>query len=682
MMKKVLFFLAAAIIIGCSIPEKLGLPSWTTTLRLYILNDTYQIADLAEEDSTLVAFGDTLGFYETFYESGNVDFSTEAVYEEDATEIGDIEIDSPEPVYTYVPLSEMAPDLENGFIPEPGIEPFDLPTILKDDVEPFGEFEYASLVSGVMQLSLLNNTVIWLGDVANGNPFILKILDFNDNVILEHIFIEDIPPNAAAVITEYEDLAGVIMENDIKVELNGGSRGTDGASATVNIDDELEVEVSIFDIVADEALAQIPAQDFSDETYITLDDSITIYEAILSNNNNRLTIDIANSIDLEITANIQIANIWLNGETTAFQHEILIPPSEGGVSHITELIDLNGAILGDGSEPIDSLLVTIEAITTDTGDEYRHANSNDFFEVLMSVSELDFEYLSGILRPREQEEIMGSSIIEVEYPFINGSFEVTGYSEIIFDVFSPVPAEMAIDISSHNNAGDVVYLREYGSSELPVLNVSQGLSQVIFNTQDYSINELISILPDSISYKIYPILGDLNDMFEYNQGDSIMADITIESRLDILADCWLIPKTDEGKPDVQTVDVEDFEQEHIDAFQNAVLTLNYYNALGVSTAAKILISDHKAEAFNELVNPDSTLYKIIDVPQLVQSANNEFDQLQVNILQDDLEYFIADSVFVIPKIQLLSNAGTPLSGYITVQAKVEVEVEVSNDLVD
>lgn len=571
MIKNVFLFLVVMAIISCSLPENLGLPTWTTNLQIYILNDTYEIADLAEEDSTLVAFGDTLGFYETMSEFGEIEFTTDEVFEEEFTEIGEIEIDNPDPVDTEVPLAEIAPSLVNGYFPSPGILPFTMPSIVKDDIEPFGEFEQATFLSGIIELSLTNNTVVWLGNVNNGEPLVIDILDMNDDIIIQHIFTEDIPPNGTDTITEFEDLSGVIMENEIKVELNGGSRGTDGQAATVNIDDSVEIDISVNDLVASEVIAQVPSQDISDETYVTLDEDITIYEAIVADNGYELTIEVANSIDLEVTVDLSIDNVWLAGETDPFHLHLVIPSSNGGVANITESIDLNGASLGDGSVPLDSLHVVVEAITTDTGDEYRTVNANDFFEVNITVSELEFAYVSGILQPREQDPISGSSEIDVEYPYINGTFELAGYSEIIFNLFSPVPAEMEIDITSYNSDGDTAYLREFGSNDLPIIEIPQGNSEITISTDNYSINDLISILPDSISYVIYPTVGDPIEIFEYTAGDSILADIEIESQLDIIADCWLIPKDEDGNPDVQSVDVKDLEQKHIDAFQHAIL---------------------------------------------------------------------------------------------------------------
>ncbi|HPR18352.1 MAG TPA: hypothetical protein PLD62_08905 [Candidatus Cloacimonadota bacterium] len=683
MIKKIISILAVAILAACSLPENLGMPTWTTNLKLFILNDTYDISDLAEEDSTLVAFGDTLGFSETVNESGEISFSTEAVVDNQVTEIGDIEISNPDQVGTNVQLAEFAPNLVNGYIPAPGIAPFTLPEIVKNDVVPFGEFEQATFNSGILEITLTNNTVVWMGDINNANPLIVTIMNMNDDILFQHAFSEDIPPYAASVITEYENMAGVIMENDIKIELSGGSRGTDGQAATVDTTATLQVSVDIHDLVAEQVLAQIPTQDISDSSYVVLDEDITIYSALLADDGSYITIDIANSIDLEIAVAMTIDNVWLPGETDQFHFTFTIPASggNGNVVNQTEVIALNNATIGDNTIALDSLKVVVAALTTDSGEEYREVNATDSFEISVTVSELEFAYVSGILQPQEQDIIEGESEIGTDYPYINGEFGFSGYSEIVLDLFTPVPAEIGVDIHSSNTNGEEVSLREYGSDEMPLFILPQGNSQIIISSEQYSINELISILPDSINYTIYPTVGDSSEIFVYNQGDSLTANIQINSRLDIVADCWLIPKDDDGNPDVQSVDVSEFKQKHLDAFKYAKLTLNYYNDLGLATGARLLISEQRTEDFATLVTPDTTQFTIINIPYLTQSTGTELDSIQVNIDQHDLEYFLADSVFIIPKILLYSEEGIPLAGSINMQASVEVEVEVNNELV-
>ena len=162
----------------------------------------------------------------------------------------------------------------------------------------------------------------------------------------------------------------------------------------------------------------------------------------------------------------------------------------------------------------------------------------------------------------------------------------------------------------------------------------------------------------------------------------IETEIIMEAQLDIEADCWVIPIDGDGYPRVEKIDTEDIGQTEIDAFINAKLTLNYINTLGFNTGAKILISQQRMDDLTELINPDTTLFTIINVPNIIQSAGPEMEQVEIEITQRNLEFFRGDSVFVIPKIQLFSEEGTPLSGSIEFQALIELEIEISSGLME
>lgn len=682
--KGFIIILLFMIILGCSLPENLGLPTWTTKLQFYILNDTYQITQLAEEDSSLVAYGDTLVFQQTISDTNEIKFSTELVTEIESTKIGDIEIDNPSAIGTEISLEEIAPHLSDGFLAEPGVLPFIMPVIIKDDLELFDEFENGTFLSGIMQFSLTNHTAIWLGNIDEAEPLVLTILNSDDEVVMIHTFSQDIPPNAVMTISETEDMAGITMDNFIKVQLSGGSKGTDGQSANIVLADVMDIEVSLFDLVADEVTAKIPAQDLNDEYYLVLDESITIYTAIIANGDHKLVLNLTNNIDLEIVIDLSTEYLWLSGQSEPFQQQILIPASggQGNSSNYYLEIDLQQATMGNGSVPLDSLQIFCEAWSIDSEDEYRYISSQDEFNIEFQLSELNFDYVSGILRPKEQESVEGDKEIAIEYPHIIGEFSITGYSEIVFDFHSPIPAVIEIDLFAENDNGDLVYLREIGSDELPIIIIDSGNSQEIFTSDEYNINDMLSILPTNISYIIYPTVGDENEIFEYNGGEQIIVDIMVESQLDLAADCWLIPKNEDGEPDFQVIDTKEFKEQHLNAFQNASIQLNYLNFLGLDTGARLLITKQKEDDFAQLATPDTTDFKIINIPLISQTNGDDFDQIDVTIDSGDLDFFLADSVFVIPKILLQTEEGFPLSGSITLQAKVEVDFEISNELTD
>lgn len=682
MKKSIALLFVIALVAACSIPD-FGIPTWSTIFKLNVINDTYNATQLADEDSSLVVQGGILTLHQTMNESEEIEFSTDPVINSEIVEIGEISIDDPAPTGTAIALSEIDPNLSNGFVPAPGIPAFTMPVILKDDIEPLGEFQNVTVISGTATLSFINNTVIWLGNINNGEPLVIRLLDSDGNEILSHTFDQDVPPDAAQTITQTIDLAGEVLVNEIQMEMSGGSRGSDGQACTVDVDAMVNIEIEVHDLVVDDALAQIPEQTISDTVDVTLDEDVIIYEAEVAENGYQVVIDIENGIDVDIVATLSIDKLKLAGEDDYFSREIIIPASGGSgqVSTHTEVIAIGGAHLGNGTA-FEVLQVEVEAVTIDTGDDYRQISSQDAFDVEAVVEELDFASVTGILKPRAQEPVSGETILDIEYPSIAGDFSISGLSEITFDLYTPVPAALDIEVVGYNSNGEAVEMTEIASGNAPHLDIPQGQSSVLFDSDTYNINELLSILPDSISYTLYPVVGDSLNVFSYEQGDAINADIEINAELDIDADCWVIPKNDDGDPDIQVIETKDIEQQHIDAFQHGLLKVKYSNTLGVNAGTNILFSNQMASGFNELINPDTTQYTIITVPTLQQTSGTQMGEIEVNLTSHDLQYFVADSVFVVPKIRLISNEGTPISGAIQLQASMQIEVEISNELTD
>ena len=682
-MKKIIIAMIAVIIVGCSIPDNLGLPSWETNLKFYLINSSYQAAELAEADSAFIASGDTLKLYNEINESQLVEFVADATESEEEEAIGDISINDPEPAVSSIALSEFAPDLVDGFLPAPGIAPFSLPEIIKDDLEPFDQFLEIACISGSAEISVLNNTAIWFGNVEDDEPLIIAILDNEGNEITRATFSEDAPPLASEPVSEIIDLAGTNMVNEIQLKIMGGSRGTDGEAAEIDTAAELDVEVEISDVIVDDAIAIIPAQEVSESIEVSLDEDVIIQQAIIADNGYEVNITFENSIDLEILVEISIEKLFLAGESEPFFREIIIPRSGGGgqTSSYVETVDISGATLGDGSN-LETLWVEVNGFTNDTVDDYREINSADYFSTVAEVEELEFAYFQGILLPRQQDTITGEELLEIDYPFIDGNFAVAGYSEIRMEIETPFYTELAMQITGHNDSNDQsLLLTNQTSGEIPIIEVPAGISTVIFSSEEYNLNDFISLLPERIDYAIDPIIGNETAVNIYNQGDSLSTEMIIEAELDIVADCIFIPKNDLGEPDIQKIETEQITQKEIDAFTSGSFKLNYLNTLGFSVATDLIISAEKQIDFSEIAEADSTDFTIISVPYMYDTTNR-LQEIEIALQQSDLQLMLADSVFVVPRLSLQSEAGSPVSGQIDLQGLVDLKLNLNNDLVE
>lgn len=681
-MKRIILYTLALIVIGCSIPENLGIPSWETNLKFYLINSTYQAVDLAEADSSFAVSGDTLMIYQEMNETQVLEFSSDPEAQLEEESIGDLEIDNPDPVFTEVLLSDLAPGLVSGSVPAPGIAPFIFPEIIKDDIEPFNQFEEVICTSGILRFSVLNNTAIWIGDITNGNPFEIILMDVNGNEIAGTQF-EDIPPLATEIISSNINLNGETLYNEFQIKLLGGSSGTNGQAADIDISASLDITIELIDLVVNNAFARIPAQDVEETVVVAMDDQVIIYNAVIADGDYEIVMNFSNRIDLDIQMTISCDKLQLTGETNLFSREITIPRSggNGNVTTYQEIIDLSGAIIGDGSN-LDSLFVSVIGFTNDTGDDYREVDSEDYFSSEVIVSSLDFASITGILMPKDQDPIESEQILDIAYPYIDGEFALVGHSEIRIELDTPVYTEMSLQIEAKNSAdNEIVNLVNLTTGLTPELSVTAGHSVIIYDSEHYNINEMISILPDLITYTMQPVVGNVNEIFTYHEGEEIKADIFIECELDIAADCIFVPKNDAGEPNVQMVNTETITQDELDAYVSGTLILNYVNQFGLSAGVDLLISEQKITDFDQVINSDSTLFTIIEVP-LIEETDDVEQTISIDLKKSDLEVMLADSVFVIPKLKISSEAGTPVSGAIEFRGMVDLILKVSQDLVE
>ncbi|MBC8384859.1 MAG: hypothetical protein H8E57_05025 [Candidatus Cloacimonetes bacterium] len=246
-MKKFIYLFWIIIFLSnCSIPEKFGMPKWSSIFRLKILNDEYGVIELADEDSSLVVINDELVFNDTINNS---------------KEIGEFKIDDPDPKTTYYPLYELAPDsveLFNGWvplIPQFSFEPY------KSIFEPYTEFEELTIASAHLSITLTNHTVIWFGNVNRDDPLILNIVNTNTDELVYSITTEnDVAPDGGVEIL-IDTLRNVVFPKVMSMIVYGGSRGTDGQPAIVDTLATLDVTVQLSSIKASYVKdAKIPEQ--------------------------------------------------------------------------------------------------------------------------------------------------------------------------------------------------------------------------------------------------------------------------------------------------------------------------------------------------------------------------------------------------------------------------------------
>ena len=240
-MKKIILpILLVLLLVGCSIPDEIGLPSWTLPIRLVLLNDTFDAEVIAEEIGAFHANGDTLQFYDSVTETQL---------------FSDFDIEDTDVHTTSFELSEFAPTVVEQFDGQPvnlipGYPDFTIPFDILKEFELFDEFEEIKFVSGNINITITNNTIFWLGDAPDGDPLKVHILDSLGVLIVEEEIIDNIPPLGGSIMREIS-IADSLIGNDISIRLIGEGDITNNSNALIDLGATVDLDIQITDIIAE-----------------------------------------------------------------------------------------------------------------------------------------------------------------------------------------------------------------------------------------------------------------------------------------------------------------------------------------------------------------------------------------------------------------------------------------------
>jgi len=538
MRKMIIPFLFILLVIGCSIPEKIGLPSWTVPIKLVLLNDTFDADFVAEEIGAFQANGDTLQFYDSV---------TETQF------FSDFDIDDTDIHNTNFALSEFAPSTVEQLNGQPvSIIPnypnITAPIDIFREFEVFDEFEELKLINGYINVTITNNTIFWLGDIPDGMPLTVQILDGDGELVVEQELDVNIAP-LGGVLTRVISLADSTIGNDISMHLLGEGDITENSSAVIDLSATVELDMQITDIVAE---------------YVT---------------------------------NAQVGS-------------------------------------------------------------------------------LDYELVEGY----QEVDLLHPEIVEAD------SFIINGNSSIIFTFNSPIPMLASFELVSKRGVNQIPL--EHFNGDPILLDVEEGFTQIVFNSDEYNINEMLQIIPNGFDYAFDPFTGEETIIPYISFTDSVTVQFELVGDVQITTfeedGIWVIPLED-GELLIDIRDTEAFETEHFDAYNDGKILIKYWNDTGMELGFDLLVSDDSASVYTEVYNfeePDTSLVQMFRIPLLEETSGNEFKEFELQVNQEELSYFVSESVYTLSRVHIFSNGESPWTGGLHILAELEVEITVSDGLIE
>ena len=305
----------------------------------------------------------------------------------------------------------------------------------------------------------------------------------------------------------------------------------------------------------------------------------------------------------------------------------------------------------------------------------------------IQIIDIQADWVTQAMIPSQEIEII-SGYIEADLPqpviVEEDSFCFNGYSAIIFNIVSPAPAVAVFELVSKKSGVQVPLVHNEGDSI--TINISEGLTEFMLTSENYNINEMLQIIPDGFDYEFNTLIGDNTVIDSLNHADSIGVDIEIIADVQIYTfeeeGIWIIP-LENGEIEISEEDVSDFDDAIYNAFKYGRVIFKYWNTSGMELGFDLLVSDDSTNVLEEIFNfenPDSTKVQMFRIPLMEITTDSTYGEYELNITQDQLDFFLADSVYIVPRINISSEGAQPWTGGITIQGDLSIEVFISSEL--
>ncbi len=539
-MKKVIYILSMMVFMlsQCTIdfPEDPKAPKWDLKItRIPLFKaDTLRLGDKLKSDQIEPVGSDsilTVGIDNSkmFDLSDKLKFPAQSKSFSD--ELGEFQVDVDQAVESDIMLVEIFPQMEpaledSAIVPPSEIRPPAKEMTLKD-------FLYVSIVSGGVMINL-KNELGFAVDAQDNKDLYLDIIDVGQgNTIIETIEIQRIEDGETS--SHYVDLSGKVISNEIKIELYGFMKGSEGEKVFISNNAKIRVTVFPDDFIVNEAQAKIVPQtlDLSGSIDINVD-SLMVKSAEIESGS--ITFYVNNQFDFNIEIQIRFENLFdeNNNPITA-----TIPiPSKNDEQTIVDLantlIDLDNKDLSfDVGLQIFPEPMKIYTLT-----------SNDEFFSQVETSDIQFKSVTGdfnlttsfpeieeevIKNPPDELESISFKDVQVDVLFINSPFDLD-LNLLIEGVRNN--QKFPLEIDEYLVPGAVLQLNRNGVNNdnssptivdiinnIPEKLVIQGGLKVIGNDITFNKNDQVGV-----NYKIgFPFTFATNNA-QFSNSDSLNID--------------------------------------------------------------------------------------------------------------------------------------------------------------
>ncbi|MDZ7374423.1 MAG: hypothetical protein ONB23_10690 [candidate division KSB1 bacterium] len=383
----------AVFLVGCSV-EKPVAPKWETKVAVPLIDKTFTIRELVEDEENVFFNGDSVLSF-------SVEKSLDAYHVGERLKIsrlekiasakmGNFRVDSPDTVSAWFTLAGLWPG--GGSVP-PGqsvsIPPFQFETEAKA-LGALTSLGYVELESGVMEVTIENHMPIPLGappdyplqaSIWAGTPA-------NRTHLFTVQFEGQIPAFEGRTVPV--DVSGLRIPRQLSVVVSGGSPGSGGNPVPVGPETGFEVGVFLRDLRVKEAVAKVPAQEIRTQASFHVRDTLAIVQGRIKRGS--ISLDFESALPVSADLSYQLPNFRRSG--SGLQGQLHLSPQ----GFYQEGIDLSGVeiVAAPGSTPGEQEL-RFEWVfrTEDTGNNMVFLRASDSVFARLTVDEIVLSEVHG-----------------------------------------------------------------------------------------------------------------------------------------------------------------------------------------------------------------------------------------------------------------------------------------------
>ncbi len=640
--------LLLTVLYGCSLqsPES---PSWDTEIVVPLVNHHYDMLELVDRIAE-----DALTYDSTGQISLTINQEIDTVAVDAGLSVADlstgfsetlgmIELQAPDPVSEQILLEDHIP-LILGDVPATGISSIkQLPQI--------SEIETATIESGVLIITVENNFGLPLDSVT------IAIIDDETS---SQIGVTSFAGGIADGKTKSEviDLSGKTISDSFSFD---AYLHTPGGTLFILSENSVNITVEFSNMITvSSATARIPSQVKSYDQSVSFTDNNVITLAEIGDG--QIEIQVDNVTNLSAELDVLIDQFTLGGVPLSFTVSLLPQQSEfvtrdlsgytfapvEGEDHPTVNVEMNVSLPGSGQDAV-------------------QVSASDNFAVNITVDNVTFRSVSGVIQPTEVEIDPITESVEIPDGF--ESFSLTS-AVLTMTLHSAVNFPSEIEIHLEGDAGqtlDISRTLTLGTVENP------GITSIVVD----DLSDFLNPIPSEITVSGQATVGDGVTHGSVTENDFVWATVEITSPLEMT-----IGET-EFESDINKADLDDIDDEDTDRLNSGIAYIHLTNHLPLAATLTVYLGGDSLTLFDD---PEVILGPVEVRSGTVGESGLVIDSIgsdaTLSLTREELQVLNNNTLYVGQVIAFSGTDGQTVrivsSDYIDIQAYISVNVRLGD----